>query len=329
MAFQKSDRYSTCILHDIQLSFTIYHKDAETEPSSSGATLIHPVVIAFSSMCFRALICLPLFLIPAGSQAQHSPESPVRPARSAAKAQGHLPQHPSELYANLSAATRPQWRQLYRPTVTRCLEGRQQAAMGLGAVTADLFLAAQARDSQQVRNLLQDEETIEKTLGIMESMATLRTQILSAADQSDWQRLARAIEKLSIGHRRYFRGQKDEPLADLAYIGQWLRALQTCHAVVIAKALPDQRLAIGDPALIVEMNRRLLTLSDPATETNRSLRLLHKRLTGLGRLWPVGTDPVQNTTERLRRSSELLSDAVGQLIQDEEPAPNGTVAAPR
>lgn len=240
-----------------------------------------------------------------------------------------LPQYPSQLYAKLSENTRPQWRQHYRATVTRCLEGRQQAAMGLGAVTADLFLAAQARDSQQIRNLLQDEETIEKTLGLVDSMASLRTAVLGAAESSDWPGLQQGIEKLSAGHRRHLRGQKDEPLADLAYIGQWLRALQTCHAVVNAKAVPDQQLAIGDPALVAEMTRRLNALSNAETESNRCLRLLHKRLAGLAKLWPQDGSGVPDPADRLRRSTELLSDTVGQLLQDESPAPAGTAVAPK
>lgn len=242
----------------------------------------------------------------------------------------HLPEYPSHLYSKISEATRPQWRQHYRPTVTRCLEGRQQAAMGLGAVIADLFLAAQARDTQQIRNLLQDEETIEKTLGLIGPMATLRTEVLGAAEASDWARLGAGIEKLSAGQRRHLRSQKDEPLADLAYIGQWLRTLQTCHAVVISRNLPDQQLAIGDAGLITEMTRRLNGLSNPETESTRCLRLLHKRLAGLAKLWPEDKGAIiPDPASRLRRSAEILGDTVGQLIQDEEPTLNGTLTAPK
>lgn len=247
-------------------------------------------------------------------------EPPTLAVRNSARPT-NLPAQPSELYLKLSEATRPQWRQHYRTTVTRCLEGRPQAAMGLGAVTADLFLAAQARDTQQIRNLLQDEETIEKTLGLVEDMSSLRTEVLSAAEQSDWPRLHAGIEKLSTGQRRHFRSQKDEPLADLAYIGQWMRTLQTCHAVVISRSLEDQSLAIGDPRLIPEMTRRLRTLSDPANETTRCLRLLHIRLAGLSRLWPEDGGTPTDPAARLQRSAELLSDTVGQLLQEADPAP--------
>jgi hypothetical protein len=270
----------------------------------------------------------------AASRAEPAPSKAgsAEPAAGApSQAVGKLPRFPSELYSKLSDATRPQWRQLYRPTVTRCLNGRQQAALAVGAVVADLFLAAQARDSQQVRNLLQDEETIEKTLGISESMGGYRTEVLGAAEQSDWARLGIGIEKLSNGQRRYFRSQKDAPLAELAYIGQWLRTFQTCHAVVLARGLENHQLAIGNPRLIAEMNRRLLLLSKPETETNRCLRLLHKRLAGLAKLWPAdgSASSVSNPATRLRRSSEILGDAVGQLIQEEDSPVPGAVVAPK
>lgn len=245
-----------------------------------------------------------------------------------------LPSNPSELYARLSAATRPQWRQLYRPTVTRCLDCRQQAALGLGAVVADLFLAAQARDTQQVRNLIQDEETIEKTLGLVMPMADIRTEVLSAAEMSDWPLLNAAICKLTTGHRRHLREQKDESLAELSYIGEWLRALQICHAVAIQRELEDFELAVGSPSLFKEMTRRLNTLSNSATETNRCLRLLHRRLAGLEKLWPEGYRTYPRLGERLRKSSDLLSDTVTRLLQEETAAPNslspsGTLSAPR
>ena len=291
-------------------------------------------------MLLRGFIFLTLLLglllpAPATGQEQASASDNVKrkPASvnvfKAFKAAG-LPQFPSELYAKLSEATRPQWRQHYRATVTRCLGSRPQAAMGLGAVNADLFLAAQARDTQQIRNLLQDEENIEKTLGLITPMTKLRNEVLGAAEQADWVRLATGIEKLTAGQRRYLREQKDAPLSDLLYIGQWLRTLQTCHAVVISRKLKDPILAIGDAALISEMIRRLNTLSNPEKETNRCLRTLHKRLTDLARLWPEEGQPsIESPDRRLLRSAELLSEMVGELIQEEDPTPTGGLAAPK
>lgn len=258
--------------------------------------------------------------------------SPTSSGSSSTAAASKIPGNPSELYTRLSAVTRPQWRKLYRPTVTRCLDGRQQAAMGLGAVTADLFLAAQARDTQQIRNLIQDEETIEKTLGLIMPMAERRTEMLSAAESSDWPALVKAIDRLTAAHRRHFRDHKDESLAELAYIGEWMRTLQICHAVTIQKELTDYRLAIGSPALILEMNRRLTKLGGGNADASHCLKLLNKRLNGLSRLWPEGEHTFPNLPDRLQRSSDLLSDTVGQLLQEDPPASQppsnpGTISA--
>lgn len=311
------------------------------------------------SILWLGLLAVPAFALLSGEETPAAKDNPPPPAGKPASAassastdgsaksaspsapagRAKLPANPSELYTRLSAATRPQWRTLYRPTVTRCLDGRQQAALGLGAVTADLFLAAQARDAQQVRNLMQDEETIEKTLGLITPMAARRTEMLSAAENADWPALITAIDKLTTAHRRHFREQKDEPLAELAYIGEWLRALQICHAVAIQKELDDYRLAIGSPALIVEMNRRLDTINPGGTESSRCLKVLHRHLNNLGKLWPEGDHTYSNLPDRLQRSSEMLREAVCQLLQEEtaSPAPAapaspqpgpGTLAAP-
>lgn len=242
--------------------------------------------------------------------------APVSPEAAGQSAEPAIPASPTELFARLSQETRPQWRLQYRETVTRCLGDRNQAALGLGAVAADLFLAVQARDAQQVRNLLQDGEMIEKTLGLAEVTGLQRQQILAAAGQEEWEILTTRVSGLVEAWCTQLRAQKDEALADITYIGEWLRCLQICHAVTIARRISDPGLAGGNPALIGEMKRRLALWSDPATESNRTLRTLHRRLTSLEKLWRQDVPEIERTG-RLHRSAGLLDETVALLIQDE------------
>ena len=80
--------------------------------------------------------------------------APASPVPAAA-----LPQSPAELFATLSKDIRPQWRALFRQTIPRVAGDRFRTALALGAVCADCYLAAEARDAQQIRNLLTDMAT--------------------------------------------------------------------------------------------------------------------------------------------------------------------------
>lgn len=261
-----------------------------------------------------ALICQPLTGAGEVAAAAVSPPAEVSKENPGTDAEP-LPATPAELFGKLSAATRPQWRQFYRPAVNRCQDGRRQAAVALGAVCADLYLAAQARDAQQVRNLLQDEATIEKSLGLVEPMAKVRQRMAAAAEQGQWKELQGQLADLPALHLKHLKNQKDEDLADFSYIGQWMRCLQVCHEVVLARKLNDHRLAIGTPRLIDELKRRLEQVSDPKKESVRCLRLLHARLAGLEKLWREDP-PAGDVTQRVKRSAELLAETMDEVIQD-------------
>ncbi len=259
----------------------------------------------------QALILFLSLGLPAGMSAAEKSGSEI-----AARAEKTpLPASPTEMFTKISESTRPQWRQFYRTSIIRCLDGRPQAALGLGAVSADLFLAAQARDAQQVRNLLQDEETIEKTLGLVAPMTRIRQRVAATAEKGDWPRVQEALRDLTALHRRYLREQKDEDLADLVHIGLWFRTMRICHAAAISKSLMEPELVISSPALVADLRNRFTAVSNPQTETNRCMRMLHNRLNSLNHLWGRVVPPADESA-RILRSAALLEDTFEELIED-------------
>ena len=233
---------------------------------------------------------------------------------------------PVQLFENLSRETKPLWRQQYRAKIERMVTNREKASLALGAVMTDLSLAMMARDGQQIRNLVQDEEALEKLLGIADKMRNFRQRYLTTADANDWPMLAKLIEKAQERQEELLVNQRDAPLASLMKIGRWLRCWQICTSVVITKKLPLHESAIGSHQLLQEISDLSNKLAEP--ENNRQLRFLSRKLITLVKIWhPL--EPDQPVPERLAPTLEILDELIGQLVQD-EPRPSApTGAQPR
>lgn len=221
---------------------------------------------------------------------------------------------PSTLFENLTKETKPLWRQQYRAHIERTVTDREKAALALGAVMTDLALAAMARDEQQIHNLEQDEEALEKLLGIPDKMRVPRQRYLACAQAGDWPSLTKTIDKAHERQIELLIGLRDAPLASLVTTGRWIRCWQICTSVVIAKQLPSETLAIGTSALVQETSAAATKLTQNTPK--RYLHFLAHRLNALVKLWPT-EEGVEGNRERLRATQEILDELVGQLVQDQ------------
>ncbi len=223
---------------------------------------------------------------------------------------------PFSMFDNLAKITKPLWRQLYRSQIERTVTDRERAALALGAVSADEALAAMARDAQQLRNLIQDEQALEKMLSIADKMDSQRQRMLTHAESGDWPSVNHVVEKTHERQLELLQGLRDQDLATLVNTGRWLRTWQLTTSIVIAKKLPDAQLAITSHELLQQITTSVIDLHDRTITPTRTLRLLTKRLNSLERLWRTPAS-AEEAPERLRATQEILDDLVNQLIQGE------------
>ncbi len=152
-----------------------------------------------------------------------------------------LPGTPSELFAALARGIRPQWRPYFRETVPHSAPDRYKAALSLGAASADCYLAAEARDAQQVRNLLTDMAALEMMLSISRQMSSQRQKLTELAAAGDWKGVRAEIALLMASHAQYLGEQKDELLAELESLGCWVRAFHISAQFCAKQAKPPER----------------------------------------------------------------------------------------
>ncbi len=224
-----------------------------------------------------------------------------------------LPESPAELFAALAKDIRPQWRALFRQTIPRAAGGRSRTALALGAVCADCYLAAEARDAQQIRNLLTDMASLEMTLGIARQMSSLRQKPTDLADAGDWPGVRREIAALMTHHTRFLSDQKDEALADLERTGCWLRAFHISARFASRQPQPPAQPCIWSPALLADLHSRTIKLA--AGRESLTVATLTGGLQSLTKIWPGETAPADAAT-RLAATLKLLDSLMAELIDD-------------
>ncbi len=222
---------------------------------------------------------------------------------------------PDEFLGALAKETNPRWRTLYRPQLAHTLGDRSKAAVWLGARVAEVYLAAAARDTQQVRNLGKDLQAYGRILGIGEKIAPRLIRLDAVATAQDWNGVRFEVETLMREDADFLRAQRDEDLAELSIIGLWLRLLEVGTAVVNSKDFPELSLCVGGPGLVDRVAARFSRLSE-ATRGEKALSKTLEHLEKIGRFWNVEKaasgraytdEDVLDSHKRLESSLEALT----------------------
>src|SRR5437879_1016031 len=74
---------------------------------------------------------------------------------------------PGELFAALEKPGKTNWSGQYRGPMSMTYRNRAQIALNLGGLIADGFIAVEAKDSQQVKNIGSDIIKLSKALGVV------------------------------------------------------------------------------------------------------------------------------------------------------------------
>jgi len=77
---------------------------------------------------------------------------------------------PGELFAALEKSGKTNWAGQYRGPIPVTYRDRAQIALNLGGLIADGFIAVEAKDGQQVKNIGADIVKLAKALGVSEKL---------------------------------------------------------------------------------------------------------------------------------------------------------------
>src|SRR5256712_165849 len=142
---------------------------------------------------------------------------------------------PGELFAALGKAGKTNWSGQYRGPIPVTYRNRAQIALNLGGLIADGFIAVEAKDSQQVKNIGSDIIKLAKALGVSEKLLSRGNRINDFAKNNEWDTLQEEIETKTNRVKSSMQSHRDQDLIILVSVGGWIPGTQ----VVTSALMPN------------------------------------------------------------------------------------------
>ncbi len=171
---------------------------------------------------------------------------------------------PPEFFAAIDKAGKPDWVSFYRQPVPTTYPSRPQTAFNLGALVTDGYVAVEAQDGQQVKNIGKDIIALSRALGVSEEVLNRGKSISDFADKNDWSALKEELEATTNEVRRIMADQRDDALSALITAGAWLRALQVGSRAAELSGEENSAALLRQPALIAYLQTCLEKLPEKA-----------------------------------------------------------------
>src|SRR3984893_14653857 len=140
---------------------------------------------------------------------------------------------PGELFAALEKPGKPNWTGQYRGPISTTYRNRAQIALNLGGLIADGFIAVEAKDSQQVKNIGTDIIKLAKALGVSQNVLSRGNSINECAENDEWDALQEELEATQNEVKSSMQTHRDQDLVILVSVGGWIRGTQVVSASII------------------------------------------------------------------------------------------------
>jgi hypothetical protein len=216
---------------------------------------------------------------------------------------------PGELFAALEKPGKPNWSGQYRGPIPMSYRNRAQIALNLGGLIADGFVAVEAKDSQQVKNIGSDIIKLSKALGVSENLLRRGNSLNDFAENDEWDALQEELEATQNEVKSSMQTHSDQDLVILVSVGGWLRGTQVVTSAIMENY--DERAAkvLRQPALVSFIHSKLNDIS-PELREEPLVKQVEEQLVSIEKLvsFPPGKAA---TPDEVRKVNE----AVGQTIE--------------
>ncbi len=187
---------------------------------------------------------------------------------------------PGELFAALAKTTKPDWAGGYRGPIAMNYKTRAQIALNLGGLIADGFVAVQAQDAQQVKNIGGDIAKMAKALGVSENILARGNSINQFAESDEWNALQEELEATQNEVKTSMQSHRDQDLVILVSLGGWIRGTQVVSGLVAKNY--DEKLgqALRQPELLRFIRSKIGQVA-PEMQNDPLVKSVNNQLTGI------------------------------------------------
>ncbi len=215
-------------------------------------------IMSALKLCFLVQVVL---TIPALAQTPSEQNSPL-PSQ-AKQVHGLAIPVPREIFRSLDQFRDANWRGIKRPEVARWKSHGDQAQIAtlLGVAIAEGFIAMEAEDSAEVKNIGNSVLKLARGLGVEKSALRRGRSIMEYADKEEWVEARREWDSVFSDLQSGMIQIKSKELAQLVTFGGWLRGTEALSALVLQNYSPERAELIRQPALIDYLEEQLPAMS--------------------------------------------------------------------
>src|SRR5438477_975522 len=219
---------------------------------------------------------------------------------------------PGELFAALEKPGKTNWSGQYRGQMSMTYRDRAQIALNLGGLIADGFIAVEAKDSQQVKNIGSDIIKLSKALGVSENLLSRGNSINEFAEHDEWDTLQEELEATQNEVKSSMQSHSDQDLVILVSLGGWIRGTQVVSGAILENYDQGSAKVLRQPALVGFMQSKINEIS-PELRDEPLVKGVSEQLAGIQKLvsFPAGKAP---TVDDVRKVNE----AVGKVMEEIE-----------
>jgi len=193
-----------------------------------------------------------------------TPSEQNRPLPSQAKqVHGVAVPVPKEIFRSLDQFRDANWSAVKRPEIARWKSHGDQAQIAtlLGVVIAEGFIAMEAKDSTEVKNLGHSVLSLAGGLGIRQRALRRGRSIMELADKNEWSEARKEWDAVLSDLENGMIEVKSAELAQLVSLGGWLRGTEALSALVLQNYSAERANIIHQPELIGYLEEQLHAMS--------------------------------------------------------------------
>jgi hypothetical protein len=219
---------------------------------------------------------------------------------------------PGEFFKAIEKGGKPNWTSQYRPPVSIKSTDRAQMALNLGTLIADGYIAVEAHDGQQVKNVGKDVLALAKKLSVSQSVLARSASITQFAENDAWDQLNEELEATQNEVKKALEENRDTDLITLVSVGGWIRGTEVVTGLVLQNYNADDARLLRQPALVSFLKDKLTNLpgklqKDPLVQN------VSRDLDGIQKMVSFSADhvPTEGEVKDLHLAASKLTKEIG------------------
>ena len=164
---------------------------------------------------------------------------------------------PGEFFKAIDKGGKPNWASQFRPPTPIDATSRAQMALNLGTLIADGYIAVEAQDGQQVKNIGRDVLTLARKLSVSDSVIARGKSISQFAESGAWDQLNEELEATQNEVKKALEENRDTDLITLVSIGGWIRGTQVVTGLLVQTYSPEVAKLLRQPDLVGYLRAKL------------------------------------------------------------------------